>query len=253
MTKQSKQSLLEQLREWSKPHPSDESRTYFRPLSPEGDVSKVRIFIVGHNPRTPLTMADNGLETVEKYTETLCDPLKLERTLKHKSGHLSTTRTNMKLFLNQFPDWARPLVAEANQSCFPTRNKKALEVLAKNSPRIFERGERVSNEVLIAFRPLLILCHGEGSLDIFHRVSKDGLLTRELPQNLPSKVHALQRIRPLGTIRFRENGQTATVFFRQHFNNRDQRNDNPRLRSEVERAVIQWINDHRDELLDDGK
>lgn len=191
------------------------NKAYYRPIICKGDLSKVDIFFVGTNPATPIYPRDMDLDT---YVDLLMDYerfiefYKMNR-VKNGKKEISRTRTGMISFLNWLSNNTNAAIAETEVVPYPTEN---LKLLRKEPAHIIERGKEMFYELLIEFKPRLIILHGKETVEyIADILAEKGILS---PQsiNLDQSIVEIEKQLPLCNFKY-DNEKTANIMACRHF------------------------------------
>lgn len=192
-----------------------ENKAYYRPIICKGELSKVDIFFVGTNPATPIYPKDMDLDTyfdlLMNY-ERFIEFYNMSR-VKSSKQEISRTRTGMNSFLNWLVTNTSVAIAETEVVPYPTEN---IKLLRKEPAYIIEKGKEMFYELLMEFKPRLIILHGketvEYAADILHR---KGILSKE-SIDLDQHIEEMERQLPICNFIY-PSGKTANIMACRHF------------------------------------
>jgi hypothetical protein len=191
------------------------NKAYYRPIICKGDLSKVDIFFVGTNPATPIYPRDMDLDT---YVDLLMDYerfiefYKMNR-VKNGKKEISRTRTGMISFLNWLSNNTNAAIAETEVVPYPTEN---LKLLRREPAYIIERGKEMFYELLIEFKPRLIILHGKETVEYAAEILTEKGILSPKSINLDQSIEEIEKQLPLCNFKY-DNGKTANIMACRHF------------------------------------
>lgn len=202
--------------------PPAPGKAFFRPYLCKGELSRVKAFIVGYNPATPIFPSDQL--TLSKYVlllqdyEALMDFLEDYRAAESQGAgrktRLSKTRPNIIWCRRWMERCIGGAVMETNINAYPT--PKA--VLLRNEPEgIIEKGRAVFIHTLLQYTPELLVVHGMETLKEFATlVHRSGLTATKpvIPKSI-AQVLQMQNAGPVITMDY-GNNKTGKVFACRH-------------------------------------
>lgn len=194
--------------------PSD-NKAYYRPIICKGELSKVDIFFVGTNPATPIYPKDMDLDT---YVDLLMDYekfIEFYKTNRVKNGkqEISRTRIGMNSFLQWLSNNTSAAIAETEVIPYPTEN---IKLLRKEPAQIIERGKEMFYELLMEFKPRLIIFHGKETVEYAADIlTEKGILSTK-SINLDQSIEEIEKQLPLCNFKY-DNGKTANIMACRHF------------------------------------
>lgn len=190
-------------------------KAYYRPFICRGDLSRADIFFVGTNPATPITPEDMDLD---EYVELLLDYerfiefYKKSRISRDKS-ELSRTRIGMNSFLKWLSKHTALSIIETDVISYPAEKLKHLR---KEPKQVIERGKDIFYELVVNFKPKLLILHGketvEQAADVFCR---SGILSPG-SINLDQAVDEMEKQVPLIEFTYPDN-KTGIIVACRHF------------------------------------
>lgn len=192
-----------------------DGKAYFRPFICKGDLSKADIFLIGTNPATPIYPHDINLD---EYVDLLFDYdrfieyYKKSRILKGKS-EISRTRVGMNSFINWLACKSSSSVIETDAIPYPTEK---LKMLWKEPDSIVESGKEVFYELLLTFKPRLLILHGKETTEqIFELLLSKGLIQSSLV-SCEQTIEEIESKVPLMTFKY-PNEKTGVITACRHF------------------------------------
>lgn len=190
-------------------------KAYYRPIICKGELSKVDIFFVGTNPATPIYPKDMDLDTYVNLLmdyERFIEFYKMNR-VKNGKKEISRTRTGMISFLNWLSSNTNAAIAETEVVPYPTEN---LKLLRQEPAHIIERGKEMFYELLIEFKPRLIILHGKETVEYAADILiRKGVISSQI-LNLGQPIEKMERLLPLYSFKY-PNEKEAIVMACRHF------------------------------------
>ncbi|WDL98452.1 hypothetical protein [Alicyclobacillus sp. ALC3] len=143
--------------------PVIDGKAYYRPLLCRDLQATISIFIVGINPATPITPEEMDLDTYARLITDYDAFIEYYRDLRRQRGktRLSPTRTGINGLTNWLQANTDVGIAETNMISYPSQKPKEL----RNEPEaVIERAKEIFIQVLLNYRPKLIIAHGRETL-----------------------------------------------------------------------------------------
>ena len=193
----------------------DANKVYYRPIICKGELSKVDIFFVGTNPATPIYPRDMDLDTYVTLLmdyERFIEFYKISR-VKNGKQEISRTRTGMISFLNWLSSNTNAAIAETEVVPYPTEN---IKLLRKEPSYIIERGKEIFYELLMEFKPRLIIFHGKETVEYAADILIGKGILPPKSINLDQPIEEIEKQLPLCNFRY-DNGKTANIMACRHF------------------------------------
>lgn len=190
-------------------------KAYYRPIICKGDLSKVDIFFVGTNPATPIYPRDMDLDT---YIDLLMDYerfiefYKMKR-VKDGKKKISRTRAGMISFLNWLSSNTNAAIAKTEVVPYPTEN---LRLLRKEPAYIIDRGKEIFYELLIEFKPRLIILHGKETVKYAADILTEKGILSPKTINLDQPIAKIEKQLPLCSFKY-DNEKNANIMACRHF------------------------------------
>lgn len=190
-------------------------KAYYRPFICKGELDNVNIFFVGINPATAIYPEDMELD---KYVELL---LGYDRFIEYYknfriirgNSKFSRTRLGMNSFLEWLSKHTNSSIMETDVIPYPTEN---LKLLKKEPLSIIERGKDIFYELVIRFKPKLLILHGKETVEqIVDLFRERGLLPRDY-LNLEQTIDEMEKKVPFVEFTYPDN-TTGTIAVCRHF------------------------------------
>lgn len=191
-------------------------KAFFRPFLCNGDFSKVKAFIVGYNPATPLF--PNEDLTLSEYVAKLQNydvfiKYLQEYRFRESAGKTRLSRTRPSIIWCR--EWMEQItggsVLETNVNAYPTPKAKLLK---KEPYEIIEKGRAIFVHNLKHFAPKLLVIHGLETLKEFIGVVFRNGMIKGLPM-LPKEISEIQKSGVTFTLNY-DNGDIGKVFAGRH-------------------------------------
>lgn len=191
------------------------NKAYYRPIICKGELSKVDIFFVGTNPATPIYPKDMDLDT---YVDLLMNYerfIEFYKTKRVKNGkqEISRTRIGMNSFLEWLSNNTSAAIAETEVIPYPTEN---IKLLRKEPAHIIERGKEMFYELLMEFKPRLIILHGKETVEYVADILIEKGILSPKSINLDQPIEEIEKQLPLFNFKY-NNGKTANIMACRHF------------------------------------
>jgi len=191
----------------------------FRPFLCRGDLNKVKAFIVGYNPATPIV--HNEID-IGVYAYMMLHYEQFENFIREyrkgcltKTGRKKRELSPTRQGITWCQEWLRPLISgtvlEMNVNAYPTPKSNLLKV---EKEEVVEKGHKIFGFLLKRFRPEIVVMHGNETFEQFIRYSKEWNI--EVRPCIPSAIEEIQRVGSIAIVYY-EDGTEGKVFLCRHF------------------------------------
>lgn len=196
--------------------PPAKGKAYYRPFICRGNPEDIKIFLVGLNPATPI-MEDKM--SLDEYVNLISDYDKFHGYYKKKrkdnnKPELSKTRAAIISFVRWLKSKTDVSIAETNIIPYPTENAQQLK---REDESIHKRGKEIFYELLMFYKPSLLILHGKSTIDLILSCLKEkGLEVQD--NNSIDKLRALQYSNVSEWPKFAySDGNTCSIIAYRHF------------------------------------
>lgn len=204
---------LEQFTEMCKP--PAEGKAFYRPLICNGDLDKVSVFFVGTNPATPIFPHQMDLRSYAKMLFNYGEFISFYKRSRLEIGkdEVSRTRIGMNSFLTWLTSQTDVAIAETEVIPYPTEKLKQLK---KEPSFVIERGKEIFCQLVLVFRPRLLILHGKKTVDhVIDAFQRNGLIEPGAV-NLEESIEQMESRSPLLEFTY-PNGQIGVLLACRHF------------------------------------
>ena len=172
---------------------------YLRPYICRRNPYQSKVFLTGINPATPIYPEDVGvneyLKIMENYNEFMNFYVKNRK--KQNKPEISRTRMGINALVEWIENECGTGVVETDIFTYPTKNIKEL---IKIDNKVLNKSKEKFWQVLMEFKPDIIVLYGALTVDTFQKLLKEKNLEAEFFDKNQEHIEDLEKLYPFARI-----------------------------------------------------